>query len=102
VKIVQDLGQNGFLSTRRGAGGGFTLGRPATEISLGALVRLTESDERVIDCVSKAKVRCRIFPVCRLKSVLSEAAAAFFAVLDRYSLEDLVKRESEMRDLLEI
>jgi Rrf2 family nitric oxide-sensitive transcriptional repressor len=102
VKVVQALGQNGFLSTRRGVGGGFTLGMPPARIRLGDVVRLTESDERVIDCVGRHDSPCRIFPVCRLKSVLDEAAAAFFDVLDRYSLEDLVKRQSEMRKLLRI
>jgi Rrf2 family nitric oxide-sensitive transcriptional repressor len=102
VKVVQALGQNGFLSTRRGVGGGFTLGMPPARIRLGDVVRLTESDERVIDCVGRNDSPCRIFPICRLKGVLDEAAAAFFDVLDHYSLEDLVKRQSEMRKLLRI
>jgi DNA-binding IscR family transcriptional regulator len=37
-----------------------------------------------------------------LKTVLGEAGAAFFEVLDRYSLEDLVKRKAEMKNLLEV
>jgi Rrf2 family nitric oxide-sensitive transcriptional repressor len=101
VKVVQALGQSGLLSTRRGPGGGFTLGRRPDQISLGEVVRFTESDEHVIDCLGK-NLQCRIFPVCRLKGVLGEAAAAFFAVLDRYTLADLIKRKSEMRELLEI
>jgi Rrf2 family nitric oxide-sensitive transcriptional repressor len=100
VKVVQALGQSGLLTTRRGVGGGFTLGRPASKIYLGDVVRLTESDEQVIECVNRDKQPCRIFPVCRLKGVLAEAAAAFFGVLDRYSLEDLVRREPEMKKLL--
>jgi Rrf2 family transcriptional regulator, nitric oxide-sensitive transcriptional repressor len=102
VKVVQALGQNGFLATRRGVGGGFTLGMSPDRIRLGDVVRLTESGERVIDCVDKREAPCRIFPVCRLKGVLDEAAAAFFEVLDRYSLEDLVKRHPEMRKLLRV
>jgi len=102
VKVVQALGQKGFLSTRRGVGGGFTLGMPPATIRLGDVVRLTESDERVIDCVDRHDSPCRIFPVCRLKGVFDEASAAFFDVLDRYSVEDLLKRHSEMRKLLRI
>jgi Rrf2 family transcriptional regulator, nitric oxide-sensitive transcriptional repressor len=56
----------------------------------------------VIDCVDKNDKPCRIFPVCRLKGVLDEAAAAFFEVLDRYSVDDLVKRQREMRKLLRL
>jgi Rrf2 family transcriptional regulator, nitric oxide-sensitive transcriptional repressor len=102
VKVVHALGRNGFLSTRRGIGGGFTLALPPAEIGLGNVVRLTESDESVIDCMDSPGQPCRIFPACRLKTVLGEAGAAFFEVLDRYSLEDLVKRKAEMKSLLEV
>jgi len=102
VKVVHALGRNGFLSTRRGIGGGFTLALPPTEIGVGNVVRLTESDESVIDCMDSPNQPCRIFPACRLKTVLGEAGAAFFEVLDRYSLEDLVKRKAEMKNLLEV
>jgi len=37
-----------------------------------------------------------------LKGALDEAAAAFFAVLDRYTLADLVKQPSKIRAALEI
>ncbi len=100
VKVVHLLGRSGFLSTRRGIGGGFSLALPSTRIGLGNVVRLTEADESVIDCNDRRNQPCRIFPVCRLKSVLDEAGTAFFAVLDLYSLEDLVKQKSDMRNLL--
>lgn len=97
VKVVQDLGQNGFLKTHRGIGGGFILGRPGGEISLGEVIRHTESDEHVVDCLTSRDNGCRIFPVCRLKGVLSEASAAFFKVLDNYTIADLVKNEVEIK-----
>lgn len=45
---------------------------------------------------------CRILPACRLKVVLDEAAVAFFAVHDGYTLADLVKQPAKLRALLEI
>ena len=99
-KIVHTLAIHGFVLTRRGIGGGFTLGRPLALIRLGDVIRLTEEDETVISCVSRRNEPCAIFPACRLKGVLAEAHKAFFAVLDRYSLEDLVKRKAEMKGLL--
>lgn len=102
VKVVHALGRNGFLATRRGIGGGFTLAMPPNQIGLGQVMRLTEADETVIDCSERSGGRCRIFPACRLKGVLDEAAAAFFAALDNYSLNDLVKRPAEMKTLLNI
>lgn len=100
VKVVHDLGRSGFLETHRGVGGGFTLGRPADKIRVGEIVRLGEETDRVIECADKPERRCRLALACRLKDVLDEAAAAFFAVLDNYSLADLLKQPSKMRTAL--
>lgn len=102
VKVVHALGANGFLATRRGVGGGFTLGQPSQEIVIGSVLRLTEADETVIDCKNRQGRLCRIFPACRLKGALDEAASAFYSALDNYSLADLVKSSSEMKQLLRI
>jgi Rrf2 family nitric oxide-sensitive transcriptional repressor len=102
VKVVHDLGRNGFLQTHRGIGGGFTLARPPEEIRLGAVARLGEEGEAVIECVDRKKGVCRILPACRLKGVLDEAAAAFFGVLDGYTLEELVRAPDRMRAVLGI
>ena len=69
---------------------------------LGKVVRLTEKDESVITCKDRNNRLCRIFPACRLRGVLDEAAAAFFAVLDGYSLKDLMQNTSGMKKLLKI
>lgn len=100
VKVVYDLGCHGYLETHRGIGGGFTLARPPEAINLGEIVRLGEESETVIDCTDGRRRQCRLFPACRLKDALDEAAAAFFAVLDGYTLADLVKRPAKMREAL--
>ena len=100
VKVVHDLGRGGYLETRRGIGGGFTLAKPPEEIRLGDIVCLGEEFEMVIDCMDWSSRTCRLLPCCRLKGVLDEAAAAFFAVLDGYTLADLVKQPTRMRAVL--
>jgi Rrf2 family nitric oxide-sensitive transcriptional repressor len=102
VKIVHDLGRHGYLATRRGIGGGFTLALPPEKIRLGDVVRLGEESETVIDCKERQSRFCRIFPACRLKGVLDEAAASFFAVLDSYTLDDLLGEASTLKELLQI
>ncbi len=102
VKIVHDLGRNGYLQTYRGIGGGFVLGRPAEEIGVGEIVRLGEESDTVIDCGNQPEGPCRLRVVCRLKGVLDEAAAAFFAALDRYTLADLVAKPAPLRHALGI
>lgn len=102
VKVVHDLGRNGYLQTHRGIGGGFTLGQAPEEIRVGDIVRLGEETETVIDCMDKPDFPCRLFPTCRLKGVLDEAAAAFFAVLDRYTLADLIQQPLALRAMLQL
>lgn len=102
VKVVHDLGRSGYLQTQRGVGGGFTLARPPDKIRVGDIVRLGEESEAVIDCMDKPGSPCRIFPSCRLRGVLDEAASAFFTVLDRYTLADLIKQPSKMRAVLQL
>jgi Rrf2 family transcriptional regulator, nitric oxide-sensitive transcriptional repressor len=102
VKIVHDLGRSGYLETHRGTGGGFTLAMPPEQIRLGDIIRLGEETESVIECTDRRSRSCQIFPACQLKDVLNEAAAAFFEVLDRHSLADLLKHRSRMRAALKL
>lgn len=100
VKIVHQLGRRGYLETYRGVGGGFILALPPDQIDVGAIVRLGEESDSVIDCKNRREGACRIRSVCRLKGVLNEAAAAFFGVLDNYTIADLVAEPSQLRRAL--
>lgn len=90
AKVVHSLSKLGYLTTRRGRGGGIVLARPAGEIRVGALVRQTEAQAPLVECFNMATNTCRIAGLCRLKGALAEAMRAFYDTLDRLSLEDLV------------
>ncbi|TVZ41186.1 BadM/Rrf2 family transcriptional regulator [Alteromonadaceae bacterium 2753L.S.0a.02] len=89
MKVVQQLNAAGYLNATRGKSGGLRLGRPAAEINLGQLVRDTEKDLALVECLGDADT-CVITPGCKLKGVLQQALRAFWAVLDEYTLADLV------------
>ena len=95
TKVVNHLGRLGYVETVRGKGGGIRLARPAGEIHLGELIRQTENDWALVECFA-AGGDCRILPVCRLPAILDEALAAMFAVLDRYTLDDLLHHPAEL------
>ncbi|USE35297.1 Rrf2 family transcriptional regulator [Endozoicomonas sp. SCSIO W0465] len=99
MKIVQKLGHEGYLTTIRGKGGGFTLGKSPEAINLGALVRCMENTMKVVEC---EQPMCRISPGCELKGVFAEAVAAFMGVLNQYSLADLIGNRKELIRLLAI
>lgn len=87
-KVVLLLTQNGFLAGVRGRTGGFRLARPADEINLGAVIRVTEPDFGLVECFLPGNA-CRITPACRLPVVLNKALANFVATLDAYTLADM-------------
>ena len=95
MKVVNQLSRQGYVESVRGRSGGIRLGRAPEEINLGALIRATEDGFELVDCG-----RCLVAPACGVTSVLSEALGAFLAVLDRYTLADMLGRRQELRQLL--
>ncbi len=89
MKVVQDLNHQGYLTAIRGKNGGLVLKRRPENIPLGELVRATERDLELVECFGDNN-ECVITPACRLKPIMAEALAAFLAVLDRYTLADLL------------
>lgn len=90
MKVVTELVQSGYVESIRGRNGGIRLGKPPEDINIGALVRRTEGGFDLVDCGN-----CIVAPACRLTGMLKEALSAFLAVLDRYSLADLVTRPED-------
>jgi len=90
MKVVQTLAQAGFIDSQRGRGGGLRLRGSASSINLGAVVRQTEDSLALVECFDKERSTCVVAPACGLRGALGEALRAFFAVLDRYSLADLI------------
>ncbi len=99
MKVVNDLGQNGYLETVRGRGGGIRLLREPRHINIGQVVRDTENQLAVIDCLER-RGYCQIERVCVLRSALRDATQAFLAVLDTYTLADLIKPQRALSSLL--
>ena len=88
AKIMQRLSGAGLIQTRRG-GGDAALARPASEIRLGAVVRLLEDGQPLVECLGSYGGACTLDGRCRLKARLRSAEVAFFADLDRATLADV-------------
>ncbi|MBN9434525.1 MAG: iron-responsive transcriptional regulator RirA [Bosea sp.] len=101
-KIMHVLVEAGFVETIRGRNGGIRLARPANEISIGAVVRATESNFFLTDCFDTAHRDCPLVDACGVNRILSEALAAFFAVLDRYTVADVARDRGQLRNLLDL
>ncbi|WP_040661486.1 Rrf2 family transcriptional regulator [Nitrococcus mobilis] len=101
MKVVYELGRLGYVETVRGKHGGMRLRHSPASINLGEVVRRTENDMALVECFSSQNY-CRLTPSCVLHGVLREALQAFLAVLDRYSLADLLEPKQKLANLLAI
>ena len=86
--MVRDLAEGGFISTQRGAGGGFTLARPPQAITLGEVVRALEERHALVECFRDDGGTCVLKPRCRLKARLAAAREAFMRELDATTLAE--------------
>ncbi len=91
MKVAYLLGKAGFVETVRGRSGGMRLAVDGSAIRVGDVVRRMESDLAPVECLRGAGGKCLISSCCRLKGVLSKAVAAYLAVLDDHTIEDLVQ-----------
>ena len=99
MKVALTLTQKGFVDGARGRNGGLTLRRPAAEISIGAVVRATEDNFTLVECFDPATNTCPIAAACLLKQPFAEAVRAFLAVLDRYTLADMLGNPGALRSM---
>ena len=101
-KILQPIVEHGLLETVRGRNGGVRLAKPASQISLFDVVRVTEDNFSMAECFSNDAAECPLIDSCALNAALRKALGAFFDVLESFSIEDLVKDRPDMRSLLGI
>lgn len=89
AKAVSRLVELDMVHARRGRVGGLELTDAGRVASVGWLVRRLEGDREVIDCVGEHP--CPLIPACRLRRALAAAKEAFYAELDRHTINDLAR-----------
>jgi Rrf2 family iron-sulfur cluster assembly transcriptional regulator len=92
AKIFQRLSKAGLLRSARGAKGGFSLGKPASEITMREIVEAIEGPIAINRCLLR-QGECEEEKACSLRQVWEEAQQRFVEILDRTTIEDLVRHE---------
>ena len=100
AQVINQLGQLGYLHTRRGRNGGITLGRPAVDIQIGAVFRALESSVPLAECFADVDNTCPLVDACRLRLAIADAAEAFYAHLDEITLDALVCGNERLLDIM--
>ena len=99
MKVVHHLAQRGYIETVRGKGGGLRLVREPNTVNIGEMIRYSEGDTGLLPCLD-TNGTCCIRPSCKLVGILREAQVALFAVLDKYTLADLLQQEESLTHIL--
>lgn len=93
-QVMQQLREAGFVESERGKHGGYRLAKPAARIHIGEIVRLIDGPLAPIGCVSQTAYEpcnCPDEAHCGLRMLMLDVRNAIAAILDRYTLADVVE-----------
>lgn len=102
VKCVHQLGQWGYLENYRGRNGGFKLAKPASQITVGEVLRRTEDCFDLVECFVPEASTCPLTAFCELGATFHRALGAFLDVVDDVTVEDLVVNRKRLMQTLNL
>ena len=89
-KLMGRLASAGLLNSVRGAGGGFTLARPVSEISLADIVEAVEGPIAMTQCSGSDEASdCALDAHCRVKAHMGVVSDAVRGALGAVTLQSL-------------
>ncbi|SRR6266404_1563698 len=89
AKVLVRLCREGLLASIRGANGGYILERPASTISVGAIVSTFDGPVALTQCIKPRPGRCTVEAVCPSRVGLHRVNMAVRKALDDVSLADI-------------
>jgi Rrf2 family protein len=95
-QVLLQLKRSGFLFSRRGSAGGYRLSRPASQVTVGAVLRAVEGLPSGAEAGRRAR-GAHADHAGDLADLWREVADAVAAVVDRITFEDLRRRAEERR-----
>lgn len=93
-QIFTQLKSAGYVASRRGKFGGYSLARPLSQIKLGAVIRQIDGPLAPIRCVSQtaySRCSCPDEAHCGLRMLMFDVRNAISTILDRYTLAEIVE-----------
>jgi len=93
-QIFTQLKAGGYVASKRGKHGGYSLNKRMNRIKFGAVIRLIDGPLAPIQCVSQtayARCSCPDEAHCGLRMLMLDVRNAIAKILDRYTLADIVE-----------
>ena len=93
-QILAQLKQGGFVESRRGVMGGYTLAIPAGQLTVGKIIRFIDGPVAPVKCMTDAADNtCRLSGRCAFLSLWQRAETAVAEVYDSTTLQNLIDQE---------
>lgn len=102
--ILLELKRNGFLGSKKGAGGGYYLIKKPEEILLVAIIRVIDGPISLLPCVSlnfyERCEECIDEVYCGIRSVIVDVRDATLKILSENTIADMIAKEDSIKDKL--
>jgi len=103
-QILLDLRNAGFLYSKKGAGGGYSLNKDPKEIFLVSIMRITDGPIAMVPCASLNFYHkcdeCHSELTCGIRNVFIDVRDATLKILTETSIADIITRENKLIDNL--
>ena len=100
-QILVSLKSAGFVSSKKGKGGGYVLAQPPEKITIGSVIRAIEGPLAPLPCASETRFRkcdeCVDIQTCGTRIVMRQVRDAMAAILDETTLAMVNKKVDEAR-----
>lgn len=94
-QLVRKLRTEGLVISVRGAGGGYELARPASQISVGDVLRALEGSIRAVSCGGEDESSCEQANLCVTKIVWDRVNKAIEEAVDTITIAQLVEESKK-------
>jgi Rrf2 family protein len=99
-QILLDLRNAGFLYSKKGAGGGYSLNKDPKDIYLVQVMRITDGPIAMVPCASlnfyHRCEECKDEVTCGIRSVFVDVRDATLKILSETSIADIIERENTL------
>lgn len=96
AKIFQSLSKSGIIRSHRGVKGGFSMARPATEVTFREVVEVIHGPYFLAKCFNVEDICDR--KNCAVKTLLEIAQDALIKVFEAHTIADMLKWQDETKD----
>lgn len=98
-QIISVLHKAGYVTSVRGAQGGYRLAKDPKEYTIGMILRLTEGSMAPVTCLEEGAVECERCDTCETLDVWREIYKAVNQVIDNVTIADLAEKRRKRQEL---